>query len=166
MAIWQFCFYLVPEQSLAKMYGEVPNEIPEYRTIGENHVVDESFEFPDFWKDVDGLDDIKAKVSKRMPKLNSWSCEAEMYGYDGGTKIEIWNDEVICFIDARNNDINTLKFCSIIADEFNCKIILKDNGKVIDASYFWLLKEFRDSIATSFTKDPKGTITNRNSKNI
>jgi len=158
MAIWQFGFYLIPEAGILRTHGYIPSKLEQYKLHSVNSEIKEEDEFINYWLDFGIPMSIKRRIAKILPEVKSWSADAEMYGYDEGSKIEIWSDDIICFIDARKNELELLELLAEIANSLECKIILKDNGKVIHASYPTLLKEFKKSVAKQFVSNPRETL--------
>ena len=54
--------------------------------------------------------------------------------------------------------VAVLDFLAKAADKLDCMIVLKSNGRVVEASYTKLLEEYEDSLAKRFVSDPRGTL--------
>ncbi|WP_163836659.1 hypothetical protein [Spartinivicinus ruber] len=160
MAIWQFGFYLVPTNGIIKEHGHIPPILDQYKSRDEDTSFNEEQQFRNYWSNSDIPAFVKEQISKRLPLMKSWSKEAEMYGSDDGSKVEIWEDDIICLVDARNCKYELLEILSNIAFKLDCKLVLKGCGKVIDADYQKLLKEFENSVARKFVLNPRSTLRN------
>ncbi|WP_374981060.1 hypothetical protein PSGK_07550 [Pseudomonas solani] len=158
MAIWQFGMYLVPRAGVLSVHGCIPYEIDEYKPHDASADFDEGKVYPDYWEGKGVPDSIRRKVSEKFPRIHSWSDEAEMYGDEDGTKVEIWLDDVMCFVDSRCDAGEVLRFFVDLAEEGLCLIVLKEDGRVLDALLDSVVNEFYKSRAFRFSLDPTKTI--------
>lgn len=158
MAIWQFEFYLRPRSSVLKKHGLVPAVLEEDRTIPEMLDFDIDQEFPNYWAGIEKAKPALSRINARLDPMPSWSEDAVMFGSPEGSKIEIWNDDFVCCVDATCNDIAHLAFCVEIAKELDCLISLKGNGEVLEPEFELLLDRFENSIARKFVMDPRKTL--------
>lgn len=158
MAIWQFGISLVPKAGILREHGRIPQELDQYKPRTEDLNFDEDREFLNYWLGIEVSKSVKILIAEKLPKLKSWSSDAEMYGYDHGTKVEVWLDDINCFVDVRGDGTEFLEFFVSIAKSLDCLIVLKESGKVIDSSYPLLLNELNASVARKFVSNPRKTL--------
>lgn len=158
MAIWQFGFYLIPNVSLQREHGHIPNELADYVPRNVDSEFDESREYIDYWADIEIPVAIKAQISKKLPPMESWSDEALMYGSDEGARVEIWTDDFLCLIDAISADLELLRWYVLVASELDCQIVLRENGKVLAPELKLIMQAFEGSLARRFVAKPEQTL--------
>ncbi|WP_236234135.1 hypothetical protein [Pseudomonas tohonis] len=158
MAIWHFRIYLVPTSGLLEVHGFIPLYLDEYKPHSVDSEFDENREFPDYWvgKGVSSL--IRARVESRYPLSGSWSEEATMFGRDNGTRVELWTDDVVVSIDARETVVDELRFFAELAKDADCLVVLGQDGRVVEPSLERLRRIFEGSRAYRFTTNPIPTL--------
>lgn len=161
MAIWHFRIYLVPISGLLEVHGCIPLYLDEYKPHSVDSEFDENREFPNYWvgKGVSSL--IRARVESRYPLSGSWSEEAAMFGRDNGTRVELWTDDVVVCVDARDAVVDELRFFSDLARDADCLIVLGQDGRVIGPSLERLTRLFEGSRAYRFITDPVGALSEK-----
>ena len=161
MAAWQFQFALVPKAGILKVHGHLPETLPEYGMHIPEEQVKDSSEFNNYWENAEPSSfPMKALKSVLLPQ-ESWSNDAKMFGSANGNSIEIWSDDIFCAIDVRNLDISLLRSILEIANNMQCKVALKDRGRLIDPDLATVLTEIRNSPAKKFVENPIDFIKNR-----
>lgn len=160
MAIWQFSVSLVPIEGLLNHYGKLIEVVPEYGEMDPENPpdLDNPVDYPNYWQNAQYLTDIAKRVSEILPQIESWSSEALMFGEERGNKVEIWNNDVYCRIDARSPDPNLLRLIADLAAEFKCVVVLKEGGRVVPGDVESLNIAFLESKAVNFCLDPAGFI--------
>ena len=161
MAIWQFQFSLVPILGIRRVHGKVVTKLPEYATRDPDAPVKELSEFNNYWEDFDFSSDSVKSLQNLLPTKPSWSEDAKMFGSNEGDSIEVWDDDIECSIDVRNLNIPLLSAIVQIANDMQCKIILKDGGRLVDPDIQNVITELENSPATKFVLNPIEFIKNR-----
>ncbi|WP_156152727.1 MULTISPECIES: hypothetical protein [Pseudomonas] len=158
MAIWQFVFFLVPQDKILREDGSSPLYLEQFKSRDVDTLFEEeiSEEFIDYWGG--GWLQLREYVSNMFPSLPSWSVDAEFFGIDGQVRVEFWKDEVICMVDARADVNKSIYFFSSLAEECKCVVILKEGGRVIAPSNLSLYEEFLKSKAYQFIQNPHKTL--------
>ena len=154
MAIWQFRFSLVPTAGILKTYGGLVDALPEYAQHDPNATVKEVSEFNNYWEGVDFSSPFMKSLESILPPRKSWSDDAKMFGSEDGNKIEVWNDDIVCSIDVRNFDIPFISSILEVARGMQCKVALKDGGRLIDPNLSDLLVEINNSRSMQFVQNP------------
>lgn len=161
MSAWQFKFILVPRVAIEELHGKDVEVLPEYVSRSPNSDFDESREFPNYWRRLGIPCWLSERVERLIPRAKSWSSDAQMFGDTNGNNVEIWSDDVICNIDVRDPNMPLLAQMIQVANELDCKLILKGSGKIIDAE----LKAVEDSMVSSnamkFVRNPEAYIRQR-----
>ena len=157
MAIWQFDFSLVPKAAVVAFHGCVPDSLDGYAAFDLEEEFDLDSDYPNYWEGGVSHQVVQA-VRERLPLRRSWSEEAEMYGDERGTSVEIWSDDVNCRVDARSSPLPDLEFFAQLACDAECLIVLKGTGSPLEPSLLSLRCAFKASRAYRFCKDPIGTL--------
>lgn len=163
MAIWQFDFFLVPTNGILKEHGEIPTILDTF--IPSLEEIDTNKTFIRYWHDADEIVQFGNTIAKYLPEIASWSSDARMFGHEDGTKIEVWDEDVSCRIHASEFDIEWATFFSELSNAYGCKIVIKENGHVIDPTVAELTREFESSTAKRYIEDPVNTIIKLEMKN-
>ncbi len=160
MAIWTFRIHLVPAKSLLNTHGKIPATLEQYmpsKNPGQLLGPDETF--INYWSSKSALRSIKEVVEGELPETHSWSSDATMYSRDGEITIEIWEDDVVCSIDARSKKIAELiELVDLISEKTETTFILSENGQVVPREPFCLENAFKKSKAYKFTINPIDTL--------
>lgn len=161
MAVWHFRIYLVPTSGLLKVYGCIPLSLDEYKPHSVDSEFDENKQYPDYWMGEGVSPLIRSRVESRYPLSGSWSEEAAMFGRDNGTRVELWTDDVVVFVDAREAVVDELRFFSDLARDADCLIVLGQDGRVVGPSLERLTRLFEGSRAYRFIADPVGALSDK-----
>jgi len=152
MAIWHFKFSLLPKKGLLREHTNIPLILDEYKenfVDPEKHVDDE---FIDYWKDCN-LKEIEIHIQKLLPLIDSWSSSMRLYGYDNGTNIEVWDDDINLKIDTRKTDYTFLKEIVNLARDNNCLLVPQETGELIEPNFEKLVEKYQSSRSYRFTLD-------------
>jgi len=154
MAIWQFQFSLIPTAGILKAHGGLIATLPEYATRDPDSPVKELSEFNNYWTDIELASPLVGLLEQLLPPKKSWSKDAKMFGCDEKNNIEIWGDDINCAVDVRDLDISLLSSIIEIAKNMQCKIVLKDGGRVIDPDIPKVMDALNNSLSMKFVLDP------------
>ena len=161
MAAWQFQFSLVPEAGIRRVHGQIVGVLPEYMAHISNGPVREISEFENYWESIEIPPFALEILEELLPERVSWSGDARMFGSEDGNSIEVWGDDINCYIDVRNFDLSFLESLIDIARKASCMIVLKDDGRVIDPVLVSLVNEVGRSSAAKFVENPSAFISQR-----
>lgn len=154
MAIWQFQFSLIPVDGIVKHFGEIVPNLSEYQRRLADAPVKDLADFCDYWEGVNRPKELMSALAELLPKRESWSDDALMFGAESSDQIEIWPDDIDCAIDVRTLNWGLVNSIISIAAKLNCKIVLKDDGRVIDPDISAVADAIRDSVAWQFLQAP------------
>ena len=150
MAVWQFSFFLVPEEFLEETYGHVPTSISaEARREG------------DYFRQV------ALSIDKLLPYLkqigtldaNSWEGSAYYHGKADNNATVYFEEEtnhvceIYCRLDIRQFDETFIFAILSLAAAFNCQF-MTGNGQLFEPTLPALLQAIEQSNATRFVTDP------------
>ena len=157
MAVWQFKFSLVPTEGVVRHHGSLPSVLVEYRAneVGvEPRILDES-EMPNYWEGIDWREHMISRVSQLLAPMNLLGTELLAFGEREGNKVDIWEDDIYCFIDARNVNLKLIELLMQIGIELHCKVVLIESGMLVDPDTSVVLDALRRSTAYDFASDPQ-----------
>lgn len=154
MAVWQFKFNLIPSAGIARVHGGNVAVIEEYRSSPSGPQFREGADFPNYW-DPSALRQAALVVSGFSPEIDSWSAEARMFGDAEGDKIEVWNDEITCFVNMRNFSEPFVQNVLSLARRFDCKLVVHGSGAVIEPEMSELAPHIDVSDAYRFCVSPE-----------
>ncbi|MEH6458122.1 MAG: hypothetical protein V7749_17465 [Cocleimonas sp.] len=152
MAIWHFKFSLLPKKGILKEHTNIPlilNEYKENFVDSEKHVDDD---FIDYWHDCN-IAELEIRIQKLLPSIESWSTLMRLYGYEKGTKVEVWDDDINFKIDTRKPDYTFLKEIVNLAKDTNCLLTPLETGELIEPVFEKIIEEYQNSRAYRFTLD-------------
>lgn len=161
MSVWQFQFSLLPVAGLNKIHGQLPRTVPAYARRDPNATLMEDDEFDNYWAGVDLHSALTDPLAQLLPARSSWSGDARMFGDEHGDSIEIWNDDISVALDVSKLNLPLLAAIVDFASQLDCKLVLRDNGRVCHPILQIVLDELRKSIAAGFVSDPQGYFANR-----
>lgn len=153
MAIYQFQFVLIPSDGIARLHSGNVDFIGEYAARHIDAEVDLDEESPNYWEGIDKKP-LRHVIENLLPVCESWSEEASMYGDSEGDHIEIWNNTIDVSLDARNLNASLLLAILAVAQAQNCKLVLKDGGKVIAPNLEEVVAGINESSAMKFLRNP------------
>lgn len=159
MAIWHFEFSLIPTAGIYKAHNKMVDFLPEYGRRQPDAPVLESEDFFNYWAGSDLSSAPVRLLEQLLPQKISWSCDARMYGSKEQSQLEVWDDDIHCVFNVSKLDIPLLTTVVIIARDLDCKLALKDNGRLIDPDMDMVIEALRNSLAWKFVKDPEGVLT-------
>lgn len=154
MAIWQFKFSLVPAEHLQSTYQAGVTVLQGYRTSPGGPKVLEEVEVQNYWDNPSSLRQVALASSGLLPEIASWSEDARMFGDAESDKIEVWDNDVNCFVDMRYFSEKFVGNILSIANKFNCKIVVHGSGVVIDPVMAQIMEQIVISHAYSFCVSP------------
>jgi len=76
-----------------------------------------------------------------------------LYGYEKGTKVEVWDDDINLKIDTRKPDYTFLKEIVNLAKDTNCLLTPLESGELIEPVFEKIIEEYQNSRAYRFTLD-------------
>jgi hypothetical protein len=155
MAVYQFQFVLIPAAGIARIHSDNVDFIEEYATRNPDAEVDLDEESPNYWEGIDKKP-LQETIAGLLPVCESWSEEAVMYGNSEGDHIQIWDNTVDVALDARNLSAPLLVAITDAARAQDCKLVLKDGGKVISPNLDEVVAGLNASSAMRFLRDPAG----------
>ncbi|MGO1069544.1 hypothetical protein [Lysobacter sp. CA199] len=162
MAIWQFKFALVPVHGLKRVYGDTRRVLDEYRKPGslKGDGGGTGDNFPNYWEGLD-IDAAVGAVGGILPRAESWSPEAKMFGQKDGDWIEVWDDDVVCALDLREFSAEHLQAILAAAVALDCKLVLYGSGEVIDPILDLIMQKIKLSSGYEFCADPINFLRNQ-----
>lgn len=155
MSVNQFQFVLIPSYGIARLHSGNVDFIDEYAARPLDIEVDLDEESPNYWEGIDKKP-LQEAIEGLLPACDSWSDEALMYGDSGGDHIEIWDNTIDVSLDARNLNASLLLAIIALAQAQNCKLVLKDGGKVIAPNLDEVVAGLNESSAMKFLRNPAG----------
>lgn len=155
MAVYQFQFALLPAVGITRLHTGDVDYIGEYAARDPDAEINLDEESPNYWAGIDKIP-LQKIIGDLLPGRESWSDEAFMYGDSKRDHIEIWDDTVYVSLDARNLNVPLLRAIVAAAHDHNCKLVLKDGGKVIFPHLADVLAALDNSSAMKFLRDPAG----------
>lgn len=155
MAVYQFQFVLIPSAGISRLHAGKVDFIGEYAARDIDAEVDLDEESPNYWEGIDKKP-LQQVIEGLLPACESWSEDALMYGDSEGDHIEIWDNTVDVSLDARNLNASLLLAIIAAAQTQNCKLVLKDGGKVIAPNLDEVTAGLNESSAMKFLRDPAG----------
>lgn len=158
MAAWQFDFYLIPKINVLKIFNELPEVLDDYLPYDGKRELKEISEYPNYWNGYEINEEIHDFFSLQLDAIESWDDEAKMYGESNGNKVEVWEDDILCRIDAREVNMKLLYRILEFAKAKSWVVVLKENGKVLEPNIFSLANYFRMSFSFKFCKEPEKTL--------
>lgn len=160
LAIWQFCYSLIPKLGLQNKLKYPVETLPEYGNRSDYPTALDQTDTPNYW---DGFENIISEhipeLSGLLPEMNSWSEDARMYGTQSGDRIEIWNNDIDCIIDIRKINYELILATLDIAKRMNCLLVIHGSGRLIEPEIKLLREEILNSNSAKFITDPEGYIT-------
>jgi len=158
MAIWHFVVHLVPRKGILDVHGKIPPVLNQYLARASSSDFEEDKKYFNYWHDTSIDDETRSQIVEFLPLMESWSHDAQMFGYEEGTRVELWSDELIIYYDVRNDNLALLKKLAEISSDLGLLFVLKDSGKVIEPEIGQLVSEVKSSIAMRYLRNPKDTI--------
>ncbi|WP_423036993.1 hypothetical protein [Undibacterium sp. Tian12W] len=159
MAIWHFEFSLIPTAGICKAHGKMVDFLPEYGRHQPDAPLLENDDFFNYWAGSDLSSGPVRLLEQLLPHKTSWSSDARMYGSKEQSQLEVWDDGIHCAFNVANLDVTLLTAIVNIAHDLDCKLALKDGGRLIDPDTDMVIEALRDSLAWKFVKDPEGVLT-------
>lgn len=159
MAIWHFEFSLIPIAGIYKAHGKMVDFLPEYGQRQPDAPFLEDADFFNYWAGSDLSSGPVRLLEKLLPQKESWRDNARMYGSKDQSQLEVGNEDIRCIFNVSKLDIPLLTAVINIARELDCKLALKDGGKLIDPDMDMVIEALRNSLAWKFVKDPEGVLT-------
>src|ERR1051326_1769938 len=107
MAVWQFKFYLVPIKGIERVHGHIMPVLEEYRASTPEKLLSLPLEpdqlptYPNYWEGIQKGDETLQAIQTLLPQCESWSEKAIMF-CNGDNRVEVWNDDISCFLDIKN----------------------------------------------------------------
>lgn len=158
MAVWQFKFSLIPPESLTLVYGTCPTVLDEYRASPKGPQFRDRAEFTNYWGNGSTLRQMTLVISGFLAEIESWSSEARMFGDPDGNKIEVWADEITCFVDMRHFSGAFVRHVLALAQQFRVKLLVHGSGAIIAPTMSALTPEIDGSDAYRFCVSPEDYI--------
>ena len=136
MASWQTSFHLLPKESLEKLFDVMPSEIPVVKSseISSPEMLDKIIRnTPKYWDDV--KIDIE-ELKQLLPKRDSWSSNALMFGQEDGDSIEVWSEQgKVDWIQIKFNlidvDYTLIKRVLIVVKKSKCLLHSQVTGNLL-----------------------------------
>ena len=154
MAIWQFRVILIPEASLAKVFGSVPPAVP----------IELAEDFP-WWSHVQPPKGIEQQINSILPPAESWSKEMRMWGlkhsdtayviYVDETKTIV--EEVSFSVDARAISAELVDAICAFARQLGC-VLMTSEYEIVMPEHAAALSAIEHSSARKFVDDPVSTL--------
>lgn len=91
MAVWQYSGELIPELWLRAEYGQIPASLENYLMTEDTDL--DGIDEPHCWHEFDVPNDLVERVSAIMPRTESWTKDALMFGDDKTSDFEIWYED-------------------------------------------------------------------------
>ncbi len=160
MAIWEFKFSLIPIKRIEQVHGRIIPILEEYKPSNPERLLslpienDEMSGFTNYWEGIEIEDEILQAIKILLPQCESWSKDATMFG-DQYNRIEIWDDNINCFLDLRYFSRKLLEGLLNIAKSLDCKIVLLESGEVIETEIEVVIEKIKESNAYAFCLEPK-----------
>lgn len=147
MAIWQFEVMLVPVRKIRRLYGRVPQAIPE-----------EGWEAGDWWGGELLSDADQRFVGSRLPERAAWTAELSGWGTEDGNRVDIYVAgrrivEASVRIDARMVDVSFVDFVAELAERWNC-VLVTPELQIVPPLRTEILAAVSDSHARRFVLNP------------
>lgn len=161
MAVWQFQFSLLPVSGLHEIHGQLPRTVPAYARRDPDAPLMEDGEFDNYWAGIDLHSSLTDPLAQLLPARSSWSDEARMFGDSHSNSIEIWDDVIHVALDVSKLNLPLLGAIVDFASQLDCKLVLRDNGRICHPLLQIVLDELSKSIAAGFVKDPQWYLANR-----
>jgi hypothetical protein len=159
MAVWQFKFYLVPTVGILRIHKSIPSILEDQAPMDPNVEVDLDQEFENYWEETEFTVHLHERIKEHLTPADFWSEEGVMYGSYDVSRVEIWDDgDVECRIDMREFNLSLLETMLNIATELDCKIVLSENGRVVEPILTDMLDACKQSRACKFVVDPIKTL--------
>jgi hypothetical protein len=155
MAIWQFKFSLVPQDGVAHVHGYVLPVLLEYKASTDGPSLVEDGSFPNYWRDETKVATLLAEISSALPEFKSWADDARMFGEPEGNKVEVWIDEVTCFVDMRNISAQFVQTIVAFAMKFGCYLAIHGSGALVAPDVALLAGHMETSDAWKFCRAPE-----------
>jgi hypothetical protein len=166
MAIWQFQFALIPKAGLFRAHPNGVLSLPQYKTLidGTKSHFSENDEYLNYWEGFTSWDELLRDIKAMLPLATSWSDDAKFFGESEGNRIELWRDDVLCFVDARNFSLVFLGAILSMAQSYQCLIVLHETGELIEPTQSVVIEKMKSSRAVLFCKSPENFL--RDSKQV
>lgn len=157
MAIYQFTFYLVPNDGIHRLHGRAVLTLPYYQGM-DPATFDDEAENPNYWEGKDPRS-YGPEFSELLQPTKSWAPEALMFAEeDSADDVELWPEECRIRLDMRNYDEHLARECVRIAARDDLRLVMSGTGRVLPADYEKLVREMKRSTAAKFVLDPIGTL--------
>lgn len=155
MAVWQFKFSLVPVDGMRRVHEGDVAILQAHQTTPDGPKVIDDTDIVNYWDSPMTLQQVALDVSRILPEMKSWSQDARMFGQGDSNKIEVWDDDVACFVDMRYFSEEFLRKVIDIANKFKCKLSIHGSGVVIEPDMATIINQIVDSNAYKFCVNPR-----------
>ncbi|NBF01544.1 hypothetical protein GV819_04495 [Pseudomonas sp. Fl5BN2] len=152
MAVWHFKFALVPKEVIVSVCGGMVKRLPEYSGEGRGDEVLDGF--PNYWLGGKSIELLLDRASRLLPEIESWTSEARMFGCKDGDRIEVWEDDVLCYLDLRKLSLSLLEGIIYLAASSDCSLVLFGSGEVVEPELPLVVEKIKESNAFAFCVDP------------
>lgn len=160
MSVWQFKFSLVPIKGIERVHNHTVPVLEEYRTSSAESLsllseTNRLHTYPNYWEGIQIMDRTLQDIGKMLPQGESWDEHAVMFGSEEGDRVEVWDDDINCFLDIRDFSSNLLFGLLRIAKTLECKVVLHESGEIIEPIFEEVVEKIKKSKAYMFCLDPK-----------
>lgn len=163
MAIWQFEISILPESGLKHVCGEIPAVLREYCAVSLETDFEELPKH-NYWEGFDIFQDVLPEAKVILGNEYSRTADEVKLGSRDGNRFILWANDVVFDFDLREPDLEVLESVLRLARKLNCKLVVGNEGNVIDPDMLCILEAVKKSNAYKFVKNPKQWLTQIASK--
>jgi len=154
MAIWQFSLYLIPKESMRRMFKDAPSKLS--RDVAED---------TPWWAGYQPKKGFEDAISQILPESPSWSKSMRIWGVERGNSIMVLYlteeknevEEIEIRIDASNLLTDFVAGICRWATGLDC-IARTKTYEVVRPVYFAVQEAIVNSRAMRFIEDPEGVL--------
>lgn len=143
MSAWQFTLEMIPASALLANHGDISDhvEIVRFdRSLPLKELERQCDELPNYWDGFDNSEAVQRAIAEVLPKRESWSSLARMFGEKGKDEIELWYEadgqlsRVSLSFSLSDPNSEFLQSVLEISNRFNLRLLAIQSQEVFDPS--------------------------------
>lgn len=140
MAYWQCEYALVPKSVVTE--SNRSHVVSDFAASNDS---DLSTSGITYWQESPMTIMNTSVVEKVLPRVESWSDHAWMFGTKGFDEVEIWENMIFFRINARQINLGVIELLVSLAKSLNCVLISKWTKAVLDPEVTCVLSDIKTS---------------------